>query len=105
MILRYTNIKRSPVRKKRSKPRPGRVEGDDLQAQRRRIFDRDKGLCQKCGIKVIFNAPDEWDNSFHRAHFRNKRMWGDDDSNMRTLCGKCHRTEHNPKAVPPKTRD
>lgn len=100
------NLFRVPkrVRKVRSKPRPGRIKGKDLQAQRLRIFERDKGICQDCGIPVLFNAPEEWDNSFHRAHIRGKRMHGDDDSNVRALCGRCHRREHNPKSVPRKVQ-
>ena len=105
MIKRYTPLKRTPIRNRRTKPRPGRIEGKDLQDQRLRIFNRDKGECQECRCKVIFNAPDEWDNSFHRAHIRGKRMWGDDDSNVRALCGACHRKEHNPKVVPPKVQN
>ena len=96
---------RKPIRKVRRKPRPGRIKGDELQAQRWRIFQRDKGVCVDCGIKVIFNAPEEWDNSFHRAHIRGKRMHGDDDSNVKTNCGKCHRAHHNGgKPCPPKVR-
>jgi hypothetical protein len=103
MIQRYTPLKRTPIRKRRNKPRPGRIEGEELQAQRWRIFQRDKGICVKCGRKVIFNAPDEWPNSFHRAHRRNKRMWGDDDSNVESNCGDCHREHHTGgKVVPPK---
>jgi 5-methylcytosine-specific restriction endonuclease McrA len=112
MITRRKPLKRSPlkrstkpVKKVRSKPRPGRIKGKDLQAQRIRIFERDKGLCHDCGIPVLFNAPEEWDNSFHRAHLRGKRNFGDDDSNVKTSCGKCHRAHHaGHKPVPPKSK-
>lgn len=90
------------IRNRRTKPRPGRIAGKELQAQRERIFERDEGLCQDCGIPTLFNAPEEWPNSFHRAHIRGKRMWGDGDDNVRTLCGGCHRAEHCPKSVPAK---
>lgn len=82
------------IRSKRTKPRPGRIEGQDLQEQRKRIFERDKGTCQDCGRPVVFNAPEEWPNSFHRAHIRGKRMWGDGDDNVKTSCGQCHRDHH-----------
>lgn len=101
MIIRRTPLKRTPlkrstkpVKKVRAKARPGRAKGKALQDQRLRIFDRDKGVCQDCGIDTIFNAPEEWDNSFHRAHLRGKRMWKDGDSNVKTSCGSCHRKHH-----------
>jgi 5-methylcytosine-specific restriction endonuclease McrA len=106
-IFNRTPLKRStkPIRKARSKPRPGRIKGKALQDQRWRIFLRDEGTCQDCGIKVIFNAPEEWDNSFHRAHIRGKRNFGDDDSNVKTSCGGCHRAHHRGhKPVPPKVK-
>ena len=37
--------------------------------------------------------------SYHMAHIRNKRMYGDTLENIRALCGDCHRAEHgNPRA-------
>lgn len=105
MISRYKPLKRTPIKKKRSKPRPGRLDAKGVQAQRVRIFERDKGLCQDCGIPTIFNAPDEWPNSFHRAHLRGKRNNGDDDSNVKCSCGSCHRKHHTGgKVVPPKVK-
>lgn len=100
-------IPRKPIRKVRSKPRFGRLDAAGIQAQRARIFVRDKGVCQDCGMYTLFNAPEEWDNSFHRAHIRNKRMFGDDDSNVKTNCGGCHRKFHQngpsmEKPCPPK---
>lgn len=96
---------RKPIRKQRSKPRPGRVKGKDLKAQRLRIFERDKGICQDCGREVLFNAPEEWGNSFHRAHIRGKRMWQDGDDNVKTSCGGCHRKHHTGgKVVPAKEK-
>ncbi len=110
MIPRYIPLKRGkPPKKKRAKPRPGRLDAAGIQAQRVRIFERDKGVCEDCGTLTIFNAPEEWDNSFHRAHRRNKRMYGDDDSNVKCSCGKCHRRYHQngpslEKPCPPKPR-
>lgn len=82
------------IKSRRTKPRPGRLDAAGIQAQRLRIFERDWGICQDCGIATIFNAPEEWPNSFHRAHIRGKRMHGDGDDNVRTLCGQCHRDSH-----------
>lgn len=108
MIPRYTPLKRSgPPKKKRGKVRKGRLDAAGVQAQRIRIFERDRGICVDCGIQVIFNAPEEWDNSFHRAHIKNKRMYKDDDSNVKSSCGRCHRKYHQngpslEKPCPPK---
>ena len=106
MLKRYTPLKRTPIRKKRKgPPRPGRLDAAGVQAQRVRIFERDKGICEDCKRPTIFNAPEEWPNSFHRAHRRGKRMWKDEDSNVKTSCGDCHRKHHTGgKVVPPKVK-
>src|SRR5690348_7136975 len=99
------NIRRyKPIRKVRSRPRPGRLKGKGLQMLRVDCYARDRGRCQKCGVMTIFDAPPIWDNSYHMAHRKAKRIGGDSLQNVRVLCGKCHRTEHNPKACPPKPR-
>ena len=91
-------MKRSPLRKSRSKPRPGRLKGDDMDALRLLAFVRDEGCCVTCG-KML--DPLE----FHLAHKRGKRMWGDSLDNVHCKCFDCHIVkEHNPKACPPKER-
>jgi 5-methylcytosine-specific restriction endonuclease McrA len=102
-------IRRSPIRKVRSKPRPGRLKGDDMDELRQAVYTRDLGLCQRCGITTIFGAPEEWDNSFHLAHRKGKRMWGDSLETTEINCGKCHRRFHNfgpsmEKPCPPKPK-
>jgi 5-methylcytosine-specific restriction endonuclease McrA len=95
MIPRYTPLKRGkPPKKRRAKPRPGRLQGDDLQALRLACWERDKSLCQHCGVRTLFDFPQEHPLAFHMAHRRGKRMWGDSLDNVHTLCGDCHRDAH-----------
>jgi len=80
-------------------PRPGRLKGKDLKALRLACFERDRGLCITFGQPTLFGAPHEWPNSFHMAHRRGKRMWGDHLGQVDTQCGACHRESHSPKVV------
>lgn len=82
------------MQRKRAKPRPGRVTGDDLTALRAECYSRDAGLCQNCGRMTIQDAPHEWGNAYHMAHIRAKRIGLDGIDNVRVLCGMCHRYEH-----------
>lgn len=93
-----------PIRTVRRKPRPGRLKGKDLAMLRIDCFARDKAICQDCGCMVIFDAPHTWPKSYHMAHIKAKRIGLDVLSNVRVLCGACHRKEHNPKPCPPKVR-
>ena len=95
------------IRSRRTKPRPGRLQSEELAALRRACFDRDKGVCQECGIDTWFDHHHLLSRSFHMAHIKGKRMHGDSLDNVRTLCGGCHRKEHQwgksmQKPVPPK---
>lgn len=111
MIPRYTNLKRGkPPKKKRSKPRPGRLKGFELQMLRCECSLRDNGVCQRCGRLTSLALPQEHPSSFHMAHRRNKRMWGDTLENVQTECGDCHRKYHQngpsmEKPCPPKPKD
>lgn len=87
-------IKRTPIRKVRSKPRPGRVKGKELEALRLSCWVRDNGECQKCGHFTIPSAPVESDFAYHMAHKRGKCMHGDSLDNVEVNCGKCHRQFH-----------
>jgi predicted CxxxxCH...CXXCH cytochrome family protein len=55
---------------------------------------RDRGVCQRCGKPTYPNLPDTANDSYHMAHKRNKRMWGDTLDNVQTECGSCHRAWH-----------
>jgi 5-methylcytosine-specific restriction endonuclease McrA len=94
-----------PIRKARRKPRPGRLKGVALAELRIQCFARDRALCRDCGRFVIFDAPSEWDNSYHMAHIKAKRIGLDILSNVKVSCGKCHRAHHSGgKPVPPKVK-
>ena len=89
--------------KPRSKPRPGRLKGKDLEALRVACYLRDSGMCQECGCETFYMASREHWAAYHMAHIRGKRMHGDSLENVRVLCGSCHRAEHaGGKPVPKK---
>lgn len=90
------------IHSRRTKPRPGRLQGADMAKLRNDVFDRDEGLCHReladgtiCGRLTLFNAPPEWDSSFHLAHRKGKRMWGDYLETTQCECGEHHRMFHN----------
>lgn len=94
----------------RTKPRPGRLKGDDLTTLRGQAYERDNGHCVACGVLTDPYAPVEDDKSFHLAHRRGKRMWGDHIGQVEVQCGRCHRLEHaygkeRIKPCPPKSRN
>lgn len=82
-IRRYT-----PVRKRRAKPRRGRLKGEELVVLRSQCFGRDLYRCVVCSGGIT------WDTG-HMAHIGAKRRHGDSLANVRTLCAECHRKEHN----------
>jgi len=51
--------------------------------KRRQAWDRDKGICQHCGAFVPFNE-------FHCDHIRSGKLAGNELSNLRVLCRRCH---------------
>ncbi|MGI4812090.1 MAG: HNH endonuclease [Janthinobacterium lividum] len=61
---------------------------------------RDKGRCQACGVDTRYATGHMFENSYHMAHIKAKRMGGDSLENVRTLCGRCHRNEHNAGGKP-----
>jgi hypothetical protein len=87
-------LRRSPIRKSRAEARPGRLKGKALTILRVDTFAAAKARCQICGRPIIFDAPREWDNSYHMAHIGAKRRYGDSRSNTRAECGQCHREFH-----------
>lgn len=87
-------MKRSPIRNRRTKPRPGRLVGAELEALRQECLERDGNHCVVCRKRVRPHLPPEHDDSFHLAHRRGKRMWGDSIDQVDTNCGACHRKFH-----------
>lgn len=92
-------MKRSPIRSKRTKPRPGRLQGEALTQLRREVFERDGYLCQHVTGEYVDLEGDSrirrcyiyltWETA-HMAHIRNKRMWGDSLENCTTKCAEHH---------------
>lgn len=93
-------MKRSAVKKVRSKPRAGRLKGKALKKLRWECYERDGRQCVECGRSVPFDG--DIYTRMHMAHIGAKRRHGDSLDNVRTLCFWCHDKEHNPKAVPAK---
>lgn len=109
MIRRYAPIKRTAVKKKRSKPRPGRLQGKKLYDLRWACYNRDKGLCQKCGVLTHWMQDELAPDLYHMSHIKAKRIGLDTLENVEVLCGACHRQFHQygpsmKKPVPPKPR-
>lgn len=105
--MKRTPLKRSGrIKSRRTKPRPGRLAGADMEALRLACWERDKGQCQECGCYTLWRP--RWDGdmlAFDMAHIRNKRAHGDHLSNVRVLCHRCHMLEHSgkkPVPAPPK---
>jgi 5-methylcytosine-specific restriction endonuclease McrA len=102
-------MKRSPVRKVRRKPRPGRLKGEALDALKLECFVLDNWTCRECGRWVSKELDLFHPNRAHAAHIGAKRRYGDSLENFRTLCSGCHQIEHNygksrKKPCPPKER-
>jgi 5-methylcytosine-specific restriction endonuclease McrA len=81
--------------RKRAKPRPGRLKGKELYQLRWDCYNRDKGRCQECNRLTHWHSENELSaDLYHMAHIKAKRIGGDNLANVRTLCGDCHRKEH-----------
>lgn len=82
------------IRSKRKKPRPERMQGDELGELRTQCLDRDGNCCVVCLVAVSDDLPDWHDRKAHMAHIKAKRIGKDTLANVRTLCGLHHRLEH-----------
>jgi 5-methylcytosine-specific restriction endonuclease McrA len=107
MILRRSPMKRTRVKKVRSKPRAGRLKGAALEQLRRDCFERDGYRCQGEVLSYLFgwekcDRAVTWESG-HMAHIGAKRRHGDSLDNVRTLCAECHGLEHayGPSGVKP----
>jgi len=96
--------RRAPIRRQRSKPRPGRLRGKDLEKLRKDCFKRDRHTCTDCGERVFDGLWEGHPRKAHMAHVVGRGRGGTDVlSNVATKCGTCHMVkEHNPKPCPPK---
>lgn len=83
------------IKSTRTKPRPGRLQGEALDVLRVACYERDGSRCNNCSRLTNFDAPHEAIDSFHMAHVKGKRMHGDSLDNVRVECGDCHRKYHS----------
>lgn len=84
-----------------------RCTGKDLEALRDACWERDEGICQRCGAAVYKQARFDGDPlAYDMAHRRNKLMYGDVLGNIDVNCHECHMNSHNcgGKPLPPKPR-
>lgn len=73
-----------------------RLTGHDLTTLRLACVTRDKGRCRECHCLVSDELPDWHPLKYHMAHIKSRGAGGEDTlENVRTLCGQCHRREHN----------
>jgi 5-methylcytosine-specific restriction endonuclease McrA len=95
MILRRPPMKRTRVKKVRSKPRAGRLKGAALEQLRRDCFERDGYRCQgfihsECGLWFTCRKLVTWESG-HMAHIVSRGRGGPDViDNVVTKCGDCH---------------
>lgn len=93
-------MKRStkPMKKSRSKPRPGRLKGKDMETLRRDCFERDGYRCQHRTYLSLMGGelwevcmkPVTWETG-HMAHIVSRGRGGKDElSNVLTKCAECH---------------
>ena len=74
----------NPIPKHKAK----RLKGKALKALHKAVYERDNGLCQKCGAWVKPGTP-----AHHKIH---KSQGGDDTmENLEMMCMICHDEEHN----------
>jgi|SRR6185312_5579834 len=105
-------IPRTPVKKARKKPRPGRLKRAAMKLLRELVFERDGGRCVNCGVALI-QYPESifHPRAYHLAHVRNKAMWQDSLENCVAKCSRCHLVlEHQygpsfQKPCPPKPKE
>lgn len=113
-------MKRTPLRKVRTKARPGRLKGQALTDLRRQCFERDGYRCQAIRIErmgwfqISWNQhipiygprvclePVTWETG-EMAHVKAKRRHGDSLANVTTMSKRCHELSHayGPSGVKP----
>lgn len=88
-------MKRSPIRKRRSKPRCGQPTKQEKAAIRHQVYVETGGRCHlnkhpQCIRGVLpEDGVTPWDH-WHLVHLRNKRMYGWERSNLTGGCHLCH---------------
>lgn len=75
-----------------------RLKGKPLENLRVLCLQRDRGRCRACKSLVDDSLPDWHPLKYHMAHIKSRGASGEDTlENVRTLCGACHRREHQGK--------
>ena len=75
-----------------------RLEGEPLTMLRLECVTRDRGRCVECRVRVSDDLPDWHPLKYHMAHIKSRGAGGEDViGNVKTLCGGCHRKEHQGK--------
>jgi 5-methylcytosine-specific restriction endonuclease McrA len=80
-------LKRTWVKRYRSRPRKGRLRGEEMSALRKESWEGRGSLCFYCGKPCS-------EISGELAHIRGKRMWGDTKENTAPAHKECHRRFH-----------
>jgi len=74
---------------------PKKRLSDELWSQQReRVFKRDGGICVHCGASVTLET-------CHIDHIRSGKLAGNELSNLRVLCRRCHvlRADHRHRGM------
>jgi len=79
-----------------------RLKGTEMAQLRLACLQRDRGRCCECHALVSDSLPDWHPLKFHMAHLKSRGANGADElSNVRCLCGSCHRAEHQGRVPRP----
>lgn len=105
-------LKRSPVRKVRTKPRRGQPTKEEKTAIRNQVYEESGGKCEirkhpLCsGDRILPSVGDVFER-WHLVHLKGKRVYGWGRDNLCGGCAYCHLISlhlegGNGKIVPPK---
>jgi len=74
-----------------------RLYGKALTELRLAVWDRDRGICQKCGDRLYYQARYPGDPlAYDMAHIKSRGAGGSDTlENTRALCHREHMLEHS----------
>lgn len=80
--------------------------GEDVGPRRHAVYERDEGLCQRCGLPAPEFGPDMIHGEMHHVKGGNGPQRNHDMTNLEWLCFPCHWAEKNgaPKSTKRKGR-
>ena len=108
MIQRSKPIRRTAVKKKRTKPRRGQPTPAEKKALRDQVYAESGGRCEihkhpLCSGYRILPSEGNIFKRWHLVHLKAKRVHGWARENLCGGCWYCHLISlHNPKPCPPK---